>query len=179
MPGVVHQHIDLAGTAQHGGDDRIERLRLREIGGNGLHRARLVVHVRGQRGEPGLVAIHRCHIDAGAKQSERHGAPDAARRTRHDRDLLLARHGRLLRIDWMWRLSRALARRATRRTGYAGTSDATGLATACGSHTLTVVPIPSSLSIDSCPRWRLTMCLTMARPSPVPPAARERPVSTR
>ena len=35
-------------------------------------------------------------------------------------------------------------------------------------------PWPGSLSISSAPRWWLTMCLTMARPSPVPPSSRER-----
>ena len=39
---------------------------------------------------------------------------------------------------------------------------------ASGNQTLTVVPFPASLSINSCPRWRLTMCLTMARPRPGP-----------
>ena len=39
--------------------------------------------------------------------------------------------------------------------------------------------LPSSLSISNWPRWRLVMCLTIANPSPVPPAARERPLSTR
>ena len=48
-----------------------------------------------------------------------------------------------------------------------------------GRHTEKVEPTPSSLSISRMPRWRLTMCLTMARPSPVPPTARERAVSTR
>ena len=36
-----------------------------------------------------------------------------------------------------------------------------------------------ALSIFSRPRWRATMCLTMARPRPVPPFSRERWVSTR
>ena len=60
-----------------------------------------------------------------------------------------------------------------------GLTSATSLPFTIGSHTLTVVPTPSSLSISNWPRWRLTTCFTMARPSPVPPAARERPVSTR
>ena len=50
---------------------------------------------------------------------------------------------------------------------------------AAGSQTLTVVPWPSSLSMSNCPRWRLTMCLTIANPNPVPPTARDRPLSTR
>ena len=48
-----------------------------------------------------------------------------------------------------------------------------------GSQMVNVAPSPSRLSMASWPRCRLTMCLTMARPSPVPPMARERPVSTR
>jgi hypothetical protein len=35
---------------------------------------------------------------------------------------------------------------------YACTPAASGCVTACGSHTVTVVPTPSSLSIDNCPR---------------------------
>ncbi len=50
---------------------------------------------------------------------------------------------------------------------------------AAGSQTVKVAPSPSRLSIASWPRWRLTMCLTIARPSPVPPTARDRPLSTR
>src|SRR5262249_3222900 len=48
-----------------------------------------------------------------------------------------------------------------------------------GSRTVNVAPCPSMLSICSRPRWRLTMCLTSARPSPVPPSARLCPTSTR
>ena len=33
-----------------------------------------------------------------------------------------------------------------------------------------IEPRPTSLSMVSAPRWRLTMCLTMARPRPVPPS---------
>ena len=58
-------------------------------------------------------------------------------------------------------------------------STARAVVNKAGSHTLTVVPLPSSLSISNCPRWRLTMCLTIASPSPVPPTARERPLSAR
>ena len=50
---------------------------------------------------------------------------------------------------------------------------------ATGSQTENVEPLPSSLSISSTPRCRLTMCLTIASPSPVPPALRDRPLSTR
>ena len=38
--------------------------------------------------------------------------------------------------------------------------------------TRNVAPSPGRLSMVSRPRWRLTMCLTMARPSPVPPLSR-------
>ena len=48
-----------------------------------------------------------------------------------------------------------------------------------GSQTRNTAPSPAALSITSWPRCRLTMCLTIARPSPVPPALRERPASTR
>ncbi|MDB5372429.1 MAG: hypothetical protein JWP04_1071 [Belnapia sp.] len=48
-----------------------------------------------------------------------------------------------------------------------------------GSQTRKQAPLPGSLSISSSPRWRLTICLTMASPSPVPPALRDRPRSTR
>ena len=57
--------------------------------------------------------------------------------------------------------------------------DGTAGTSATGNHTLTMVPAPSSLSIRSWPRWRLTMCRTIASPSPVPPTARDRPLSTR
>jgi membrane glycosyltransferase len=63
---------------------------------------------------------------------------------------------------------------AGRRVGTAG-----GRGCASGSQTLYVVPFPSSLSMTSWPRCRLTMCLTIASPRPVPPSLRERPVSTR
>ena len=45
--------------------------------------------------------------------------------------------------------------------------------------TVTRVPSPSSLVISSRPRCRSTICLTMARPRPVPPEARLRPGSVR
>ena len=48
-----------------------------------------------------------------------------------------------------------------------------------GSNTEKVLPAPGSLAIARCPWWRRRMCLTMARPSPVPPSRRVRPLSTR
>src|SRR5699024_2012931 len=48
-----------------------------------------------------------------------------------------------------------------------------------GRVTDTVVPEPTTLASLIWPWYRATMCLTMARPSPVPPAARLRPLSTR
>src|SRR3546814_4699989 len=44
---------------------------------------------------------------------------------------------------------------------------------AVGSSAVTRVPTPISLSINSCPRCRSTMCLTIASPSPVPPTERD------
>ena len=40
-------------------------------------------------------------------------------------------------------------------------------------------PPPSRLLTRMLPRWRMTAFLTMARPSPVPPSDRLRPLSTR
>src|SRR5206468_2715006 len=37
-----------------------------------------------------------------------------------------------------------------------------------GKYAVNAAPSPSALSTLSPPRWRLTMCLTIARPSPVP-----------
>lgn len=42
-----------------------------------------------------------------------------------------------------------------------------------------VLPLPGTDWIRSVPPWRASTCLTMASPSPVPPAAAERPLSTR
>ena len=42
-----------------------------------------------------------------------------------------------------------------------------------------VVPLPSSLEALIVPPWSSTICLTMDSPSPVPPVARERALSTR
>ncbi len=52
-------------------------------------------------------------------------------------------------------------------------------AQASGRATEKALPWPGVLSISSRPRWRATICLTMASPSPVPPSARERLSSTR
>ena len=45
---------------------------------------------------------------------------------------------------------------------------------AAGSRIVNVDPRPSSLHTVTSPPWLAQMCLTMARPSPVPPVARER-----
>ncbi len=45
--------------------------------------------------------------------------------------------------------------------------------------TVTFVPFPSSLSKAAWAPWSWAMCLTMARPNPVPPVSRERLLSTR
>jgi len=59
------------------------------------------------------------------------------------------------------------------------TEIAAGAGAARGRVTSTVVPTPCLLLMSSRPRWRSTICLTMARPSPVPPTCRLRPGSTR
>src|SRR5260370_12992736 len=46
-------------------------------------------------------------------------------------------------------------------------------------NTVKTEPIPGVLSISRAPRWWLRMCLTIAKPSPVPPSSRERALSTR
>ena len=48
-----------------------------------------------------------------------------------------------------------------------------------GSISDAVVPSPSRVVMSKRPRWRSTMCLTIDRPRPVPPAARLRLVSAR
>jgi len=48
-----------------------------------------------------------------------------------------------------------------------------------GSRSRMASPCPSVLSAQTRPPWSCTMCLTMLRPSPVPPVSRERPFSTR
>lgn len=50
---------------------------------------------------------------------------------------------------------------------------------ASGSVNKNVLPWFSSLSTRMLPPWASTMCLAMARPSPVPPESLERPLSTR
>ena len=48
----------------------------------------------------------------------------------------------------------------------------------CGrKNTVKTEPTPGVLSTSRTPRWWLRMCLTIARPSPVPPISRERAVS--
>lgn len=48
-----------------------------------------------------------------------------------------------------------------------------------GRRTLKEAPWPGTLSNETEPPWAWTMCLTMERPSPVPPAPRERSLCTR
>ena len=48
-----------------------------------------------------------------------------------------------------------------------------------GNRTEIFVPLPSSLASEICALWSCAMCFTMDRPSPVPPASRERLLSTR
>ena len=48
-----------------------------------------------------------------------------------------------------------------------------------GRRMVKVEPEPSLLQTFTSPRWRLAACLTMARPSPVPPVCRDRAGSTR
>ena len=48
-----------------------------------------------------------------------------------------------------------------------------------GKRIVKVEPAPGVLSISSSAPWRCTTCLTIARPSPVPPVSRERLRSTR
>jgi S-adenosylmethionine:tRNA ribosyltransferase-isomerase len=50
---------------------------------------------------------------------------------------------------------------------------------AAGSTMRNTEPLPGSLCISISPPWRCTTCLTIARPSPVPPVSRERLPSTR
>ena len=42
-----------------------------------------------------------------------------------------------------------------------------------------VLPLPGALFTVTRPPWAWAMCLTMARPNPVPPSLRLRPASTR
>ena len=48
-----------------------------------------------------------------------------------------------------------------------------------GRKTVKVLPSPTTLSMLRRPRWRFRICLTIARPRPVPPKRRERPLSAR
>ena len=48
-----------------------------------------------------------------------------------------------------------------------------------GNQALKRLPLPGSLTISRCAWWRLSTCLTMASPRPVPPVSRERLRSTR
>src|ERR1700687_4357568 len=48
-----------------------------------------------------------------------------------------------------------------------------------GKKILIVAPDPTTLSALTDPPWASTRCFTIARPSPVPPASRERPLSAR
>jgi two-component sensor histidine kinase/PAS domain-containing protein len=88
-----------------------------------------------------------------------------------------ARGGARYRAPPLLAAGSAAARSAA--AGPAAAGAAAGAAAAAGSHTRKTLPFPSSLSISSTPRCRFTMCFTMASPSPVPPIARPRPLSTR
>src|ERR1017187_6945623 len=48
-----------------------------------------------------------------------------------------------------------------------------------GSVKKNVAPLPGSLFTQTLPPWFCTMCLTMDKPSPVPPCSRDRALSTR
>ena len=50
---------------------------------------------------------------------------------------------------------------------------------AVGSNTETIVPLCRALSIFNCAPCACAICLTMARPNPVPPISRDRALSTR
>lgn len=54
-----------------------------------------------------------------------------------------------------------------------------GIVRSAGSLAENVLPRPGADWMCSVPPWRASTCLTMASPSPVPPAAVERPLSTR
>jgi two-component system KDP operon response regulator KdpE len=81
-------------------------------------------------------------------------------------------------IDYVWTYVRRIRRRIEPEP--ASCSPSLGLATACqadqapraqhyiGMRTVTVVPWPSSLCTDTRPSCILTVCHTLARPSPVP-----------
>ena len=47
-----------------------------------------------------------------------------------------------------------------------------------GNDTVTIVPSLNLLSIFKCPLCLVTICLTIAKPRPVPPKLLDRPLST-
>ena len=61
----------------------------------------------------------------------------------------------------------------------AGPDPADGADPAAGTLTVKALPSPSRLSSDTRPPWARVMCLTMARPSPVPPSSLPRARSSR
>src|ERR1700674_198918 len=75
------------------------------------------------------------------------------------------------------------SRRASRphRAGYPAVvaAAAGGSAPGTGRKTRKVVPRPMRLSTSTWPPWDWARCLTIARPRPVPPSSRARPLSTR
>ena len=50
---------------------------------------------------------------------------------------------------------------------------------AAGSRRVKVEPVPSALQTVASPPWPAATCLTMDRPSPVPPVSRDLAASTR
>ena len=54
-----------------------------------------------------------------------------------------------------------------------------GLGKDSGKRSVNVLPRPTALSTCTDPWWAVMMCLTMARPRPVPPNSRLRALSTR
>ena len=100
---------------------------------------------------------------------ERAQALDALERCVDERGRQCALHRRVPAVP-------AIARRAAIRSAAA---EARLAQSAAGNITVKVEPLPGVLWMSSRPRWRLTTCLTMARPSPVPPSWRERAASTR
>ena len=138
-----------------------------------------------QRRACGLVGLHpktyryasKRPLDEGLRRQLRELASQRRRFGYRRLGLMLERQG--IKLNRKCCHCRCLLAGYSRATVASAQSASTPRGGACGSQTLTVVPTPSSLSICSWPRWRLTTCLTMARPSPVPPAARERPASTR
>jgi hypothetical protein len=93
-PGIVDQDVDVARGAEHRRYDAVERGRVGQIGANGLQpaAASLAADSRFQLVEPGRLLVDRGDVDAACKQAQSHRPPDAAGRTRHDRDLPFPRH---------------------------------------------------------------------------------------